>query len=419
MASPPSEATACPREYISPTCKPSNRLTRLSNPIFDAPPRFPRGFRCAARNCGIKPEGRDLTVFHSEVSAAATALFTRNQFPGAPVLVGRARIKAGRLQAIVINSKVSNVGTGELGIQNALRMAAATAQSLGVPEPEVLMSSTGVIGVPLPIEKIERGLAGIAVELQDNPLIGAEGIMTTDSHPKALSCRVGNATITIVAKGSGMIEPNLATMLAYIFTDARWSAAELTPMLEQAVDVSLNMLSVDTDTSTSDTCVLMANGLAGAVDRGAFMEALTAICIRMAEILARDGEGATKLLRVNVRGAASQTEARRIAKSIVNSPLIKTMAYGADPNVGRILMAVGKCFDCTIDRDRFNAEINGTPVIRAGARADFDDPELRSRLAGDPVEITVDLQLGDGSATAFGCDLTDGYIRENASYYSS
>ena len=358
-------------------------------------------------------------MFHSEVSAAAAALFTRNQFPGAPVLVGRERIKAGRLQAIVINSKVSNVGTGELGIQNALRMAAATANALGVPEPEVLMSSTGVIGVPLPIEKIERGLAGIAVELQDNPLIGAEGIMTTDSHPKALSCRIGNATITMVANGSGMIEPNLATMLAYIFTDARWSAAELTPMLEQAGDVSLNMLSVDTDTSTSDTCVLMANGLAGTVDRAAFMEALTAVCIRMAEILARDGEGATKLLRVNVRGAASQTEARRIAKSIVNSPLIKTMAYGADPNVGRILMAVGKCFDCTIDRDRFNAEINGTPVIRAGARAEFDDPELRSRLAGDPVEITVDLQIGDGRATAFGCDLTDGYIKENASYYSS
>jgi len=222
-----------------------------------------------------------------------------------------------------------------------------------------------------------------------------------------------------VAKGSGMIEPNLATMLAYIFTDARWSAAELSAMLQQAVDVSLNMMSVDTDTSTSDTCVLMANGLAGTVDRAAFTEALTGICTRMAETLARDGEGATKLLRVHVRGAASKPEARRIAKSIVNSPLIKTMAYGADPNVGRILMAVGKCFDCTIDRDRFNADINGTAVIQGGVRADFDEPELRSRLAGDPVEINVDLQIGDGAATAFGCDLTEGYITENASYYSS
>lgn len=358
-------------------------------------------------------------MFHSEVSAAAAALFTRNQFPGAPVQVGRERIKTGRLQALVINSKVSNVGTGELGIRNALRMAAATAKALGVPEPEVLMSSTGVIGVPLPIEKIERGLEGIAGELQDDPLIGAEGIMTTDTHPKALSCRVGDATITIVAKGSGMIEPNLATMLAYIFTDARWSAAELKPLLESAIDVSLNMLSVDTDTSTSDTCVVMANGLAGAVDHAEFSAALTAICIRMAETLARDGEGATKLLRVNVRGAASRDEARRIAKNIVNSPLIKTMAHGADPNVGRILMAVGKCFDCTIDRDRFNAEINGTDVIRGGLRADFDEPELRLRLAGDPIEINVDLQVGNGEATAFGCDLTEGYIGENASYFSS
>jgi glutamate N-acetyltransferase/amino-acid N-acetyltransferase len=391
----------------------------LSDLVFDEHPRFPQGFRCASRNCGIKPEGRDLTVFHSKVSAAAAALFTRNQFPGAPVQVGRERIKAGRLQALVINSKVSNVGTGELGIRNAMRMAAAAAKALDVPEPEVLMSSTGVIGVPLPIEKIELGLQGIAAELQDDPLIGAEGIMTTDTHPKALSCRVGNATITIVAKGSGMIEPNLATMLAYIFTDAHWSAAELKPLLESAVDVSLNMLSVDTDTSTSDTCVLMANGLAGAVDRAAFSAALTAICIRMAETLARDGEGATKLLRVSVRGAATRDEARRIAKSIVNSPLIKTMAHGADPNVGRILMAVGKCFDCTIDRDRFSAEINGTDVIRAGTRADFDEPELRLRLAGDPIEINVDLQVGNGAATAFGCDLTEGYIGENASYFSS
>ncbi len=388
---------------------------------FEEPPRFPRGFRCAARNCGLKadPSARDLTVFYSEAPAAAAAVFTRNVFPGAPVIVGRERIRSGRLRALVINSKVSNVGTGEVGIANALRMGAAAAHALGVPADEVLMSSTGVIGIPLPIEKIERGLVGIASDLQDDPALGAAGIMTTDTHPKVLSCRSGSATITVVAKGSGMIEPNLATMLAYIFTDAAIPASRLRTLLPEVADDSFNMLSIDTDTSTSDTCVIMANGLAGEVDENAFALALRAACVRMAEMLARDGEGASKLLRVHVHRAATREEARRVAKTIVNSPLIKTMAYGADPNVGRILMAVGKCFDCQIAPQRLYAEINGTPVIRHGVMAPFDEAELRQRLAGELVEIAVDLGLAEGQATAFGCDLTEGYITENAAYYSS
>ena len=358
-------------------------------------------------------------MFYSEPPTAAAALFTRNQFPGAPVIIGRQRIQQGRLRALVINSKISNVGTGEVGIRNALRMGAAAALALGVPEDEVLMSSTGVIGVPLPIEKIERGLEGIAADLQDDPRVGAQGIMTTDSVPKALSCRAGAATITIVAKGSGMVEPNLATMLCYIFTDAAFTAEELRALLAPAVNVSLNMMSVDSDTSTSDTCVLMANGRAGRVDPETFARSLQAACIRMAEILARDGEGATKLLRVHIQRAANREEARRIAKTVINSPLIKTMAYGADPNVGRILMAVGKNFDCQLVQDRVRALINTTEVIRQGVRADFDEPELRVQLAGDPIEITIDLGIGNGFATAFGCDLTEGYITENAAYFSS
>ena len=386
---------------------------------FDDPPRFPRGFQCASRNCGLKAQGRDLTVFYSEPPTAAAALFTRNQFPGAPVIIGRQRIQKGQVRALVINSKISNVGTGELGIRNALRMAAAAARALSVPEDEVLMSSTGVIGVPLPIEKIERGLEGIASDLQDDPLIGAEGIMTTDTVPKALSCRAGAATITIVAKGSGMVEPNLATMLCYIFTDAAFTADELRALLAPAVDESLNMMSVDSDTSTSDTCVLLANGLAGRVDTPTFARALRAACIRMAEKLARDGEGATKLLRVHIQRAANREEARRIAKTVINSPLIKTMAFGADPNVGRILMAVGKNFDARIAPERLRAQINTTEVIRGGMRADFDEAQLRRELAGDPIEITIDLDVGAGFATAFGCDLTEGYITENAAYFSS
>jgi glutamate N-acetyltransferase/amino-acid N-acetyltransferase len=276
-----------------------------------------------------------------------------------------------------------------------------------------------VIGIQLPIEKIERGLVHIALALQDDPLVGAEGMMTTDTHPKALSLSVDDATVTIVAKGSGMIEPHLATMLVYIFTDARVGPDALHRMLLQAVAVSFNMLSIDTDTSTSDTVAVLANGQAGEVDEGALGEALTAACIRMAEILARDGEGATKLLRATVRGAASDHDARRVAKSIINSPLVKTMARGADPNVGRLLMAIGKCFDVQLRPDATSARINGTVVVRDGLRVDFNEAALRAELAGDPIDIEVDLGVGVHQARAFGCDLTEGYVSENAAYYSS
>ncbi|HUF49775.1 MAG TPA: bifunctional glutamate N-acetyltransferase/amino-acid acetyltransferase ArgJ [Longimicrobiales bacterium] len=386
---------------------------------FDTPPAFPRGFRCASRNCGIKPSGRDLSLFVSDADAAAAAIFTRNRFPGAPVQLGRETIRGGALRAIIVNSRISNVATGEQGLAHARRMAAAAAAEVGTTADRVLCSSTGVIGVPLPIEKIEAGVRGMAAELVSDPLVGAEGIMTTDTRPKAISTRAGDATITIVGKGAGMIEPNLATMLAYIFTDARLHAPVLDTMLRDAAFVSFNMLSIDTDTSTSDTCVIMANGLAGAVDSGTFCDALQGACIRMTEIMARDGEGATKLLRVAVRGALTVGEARTIARTVVNSPLIKTMAYGADPNVGRILMAIGKCFDATFRPERVLASINGFPVVENGVRAQFDDARVREALAADTIDLEIELDVGDAEATAYGCDLTEGYIRENAAYYSS
>ena len=386
---------------------------------FHDTPVFPRGFRCASRNVGLKPAARDLTLFASDVDCAAAAVFTRNQFPGAPIILGRETIKGGRLRAIVANSKVSNVATGDAGLANARRMAAAAAAELGTVPGAVLVSSTGVIGVQLPIEKVESGIVGMAGDLQSDPLVGAEGIMTTDTHPKAISTTVGAATITWVAKGSGMIEPNMATMLAYIFTDAAFDAPALDRMLREAVGVSFNMLSVDTDTSTSDTCALLANGLAGAVDATAFQAALTAGCIRMTEILARDGEGAEHLLRVTCRGAKNDAEARIVAKSLVNSPLIKTMVHGADPNVGRILMAVGKCTDVTIVPHATDAWINGYAVVKGGSRLSFDDDIVRAALKVDAVEIDVAIGTGPASATAYGCDLTKGYIEENAAYYSS
>ena len=386
---------------------------------FHDRPRFPRGFRCASRNCGLKPTAKDLALFVSDTDASAAALFTRNQFPGAPIILGRETIKSGRLRAIVANSKYSNVATGERGIENARRMAAAAAKEIGATPDRVLVSSTGVIGVALPIEIIERGIIGISGDLVDDPIVGAEGMMTTDTYAKALSVSVGAATITWVAKGSGMIEPNMATMLAYIFTDAAFDAPTIDRLLRAAVDVSFNMLSVDTDTSTSDTCAMLANGLAGSVDESAFAAALTAGCIRMTEMLARDGEGAEHLIRATVRGAKSMVEARVIAKSIVNSPLIKTMVHGADPNVGRILMAVGKCTECTIPPGTTDAWINEYAVVRAGERLPFDDDIVRAAFANEVVEIVVALGAGTATATAYGCDLTKGYVAENAAYYSS
>ncbi|MBA3919143.1 MAG: peptide transporter [Gemmatimonas sp.] len=392
----------------------------MTEPVaFHATPRFPRGFRCASRNVGLKPTARDLTLFASDRDAAAAAVFTRNHFPGAPVILGRETLRSGVLRAVIANSKVSNVATGQAGVDNARRMAAAAAQELGTSPDKVLVSSTGVIGVPLPIEKIERGVVGMSADLQDDPMVGAEGIMTTDSHPKALSASVGDATITWVAKGSGMIEPNMATMLSYIFTDAALDAATLDRLLREAVSGSFNMLSVDTDTSTSDTCAILANGAAGAVDEAEFLRVLRAGCTRMTEILARDGEGAEHLLRVSVRGALNATEARVVAKSIVNSPLVKTMVHGADPNVGRLLMAVGKCFSCTIMPSSTDAWINGFQVVGRGERLAFDDAVVRETLSREVVDIEVTLGVGDGAATAYGCDLTKGYVDENAAYYSS
>jgi glutamate N-acetyltransferase/amino-acid N-acetyltransferase len=355
-------------------------------PEFHDTPVFPKGFQCASRNVGLKPSARDLTLVVSDVDAAAA---------------------------------VSNVATGLAGVENARRMARAAAAEVGTSADKVLVSSTGVIGVPLPIEKIERGVVGMTGDLQANPMVGAEGIMTTDTHPKALSISVGPATITWVAKGSGMIEPNMATMLAYIFTDAAFDAPTLDRLLRQAVGSSFNTLSVDTDTSTSDTCAILANGLAGAVDERAFAKALRAGCVRMTEILARDGEGATRLIRVHVRGALDAREAHVIAKSIVNSPLVKTMGHGADPNVGRLLMAIGKCFTCTIDPTTTDAWINGFQVVRGGERLPFDDAVVRDTLSRDVVDLDVELGVGDGEAQAYGCDLTKGYIEENAAYYSS
>jgi glutamate N-acetyltransferase/amino-acid N-acetyltransferase len=344
-------------------------------------------------------------------------MFTRNRFPGAPVIVGRKHVANGFVQALVINSKNANVAMGKAGIDNAIETCRLVGSELGIDPYDVLPFSTGVIGRPLPMDKIRAGLRGIRAELKPNNLeIAAEAIMTTDAYPKYFSCQAGSAIIAGIAKGAGMIEPNLATMLVYLMTDAELPKATLRPMLRRAVDETFNSMSIDTDTSTSDTVVLMANGLAGKVNPRRFENALLQVCEYLTREIARNAEGATKLIVVDVTRAKDQAQAKRVAKSVVNSPLVKTAVHGCDPNWGRVIMAVGKCFDPSIDPAKVTVRFGNTNVFRKGAPVDCNLEDLRQYLGRSEVAIKVDLGIGKGSARVWGCDLTEQYIKENAYY---
>jgi glutamate N-acetyltransferase/amino-acid N-acetyltransferase len=380
------------------------------------------GFSFLGINVGIKDNRLDFGVATSDVPCAAAAVFTRNNFPGAPVVVGREHVKSGKLQAIVVNSKNANVATGPDGEEAARRTCRGIAKALGIDPMLVLPSSTGVIGVPLPVEKIEAACSSVPRMLaSDRPALErfARAIMTTDTRPKAISLKIGNATLSGVAKGAGMIEPNMATMLSYLFTDADIPASVLQPMLQRAVNKSYNRISVDTDTSTSDTVVVLANGKAGKVDPAAFEAALTEAATYLAKEIARDGEGATKLIELSVQGAPTADAALRIAKSIVNSPLIKTSIYGADPNWGRFVMAVGKVFDTPIPLEALSIHFgNGTErlvITAANQNADLLR-RISDYLKRNEVHISVQLGSGTHSETVWGCDLTEGYVKENAYY---
>ena len=377
----------------------------------------PQGFLSLAKNVGIKDTTLDLTVIYSTVRARAAAMFTRNRFPGAPVIVGRKHIADGFTQALVINSKNANVAMGKQGINNAIETCRIVGEELGVNSYDVLPFSTGVIGRPLPMDKIRTGLRGIRSELKpDNLKLAAEAIMTTDKYPKYFSCQVGSAVIAGIAKGAGMIEPNMATMLVYLMTDAELPKAALRPMLRRIVDRTFNCMSIDTDTSTSDTVVLMANGLAGSVRLAQFEKGLLQVSEYLTRELARSGEGATKLITVDVKGAKTTTQAKRVAKCVVNSPLVKTAVYGCDPNWGRVIMAVGKSFDPSIDPAKVTIRFGATNVFKKGSPVDCDLEALREYLGQPEVSIGVDLGIGKASVRVWGCDLTEGYIKENAYY---
>ncbi|OES45181.1 bifunctional glutamate N-acetyltransferase/amino-acid acetyltransferase ArgJ [Domibacillus iocasae] len=377
---------------------------------------FPKGFTSCSVNAGIKDDTLDFTIIYSDVRASAAAMFTKNQFCGAPITIGKEHVADGYLQAIAVNSKNANVATGDKGLQDARTMTEAVAAELGIHAGDVLPSSTGVIGVPLPIEKITAAVPGLKKQLTADGLEqSARAIMTTDTYPKFRTRKIGDVTIAAMAKGSGMIEPNMATMLSYILTDAEIEPADLKKMLKKAVDVSFNSVSVDGDTSTSDTVAILANGLAGNVDLAEFESVLTDLCIELAKEIARDGEGATKLVEVRVTGAESDQIAKKIGKSIINSPLVKTAIFGEDPNWGRIMSTIGNSED-PIETSSVSVSFADVHVFKDGMPTEDKRTELEDYLKTNEVLINISLGNGTGAATVWGCDLSYDYVKINGEY---
>ncbi|MBX3720930.1 MAG: bifunctional glutamate N-acetyltransferase/amino-acid acetyltransferase ArgJ [Turneriella sp.] len=373
----------------------------------------PRGYRTFITNAGIKDNTLDLGIVLSDMPATAAAVFTKNQVKGNPVLVGMKHIRGGRVSAVVVNSKNSNVATGKQGYADCIAICKTVAAEAGLLTERVFPSSTGVIGRRIPVEKILAAVKGFHRRTTSPADFEgfAKAIMTTDTFPKFVSRKIGKATLVGVAKGSGMIEPNMATMLSYFFTDADIPAPVLRKVLKTSVDSTFNSLSVDTDTSTSDTVLAMANGLAGKVPEKAFAKAFGEVALELTRMLARDGEGATKLFKVTVKDCASEKHAKAIGKSIINSPLVKTAIYKGDPNWGRIFMAVGKTPKVKIYPERIK--------IRWGGKSYSNEqlPAL-SKYLKENEELHLEISLGTGKRawTVYGCDYTEDYVKINAYY---
>ena len=389
---------------------------------------IPRGFRFASGTAGIKQSGSpDLVIAVSDAPASAVAAFTTNQFVAAPVLLGRRNLKQtnGKLRALVVNSGNANCATGEQGIADAQKTCLALAESLRIDAAEILPSSTGIIGVPLPVDKIVAKLPALVATLassEESAHDFARAIMTTDTRPKLASAsfEVSGARCSILgcAKGAGMIHPNMATMLAYIFTDVVATPSELDAQFRSAVSKSFNAISIDGDTSTNDTALIMANGASGVMLASAsteFFEALKKVCEDLAYKIVSDGEGVKHVIRLTVSGAETDYSAHRIADTIATSMLAKTAWAGADPNWGRIVAAAGRSGE-KLDISCVNVTIQGTPVCRNGARVEFDAVRLHQRMKEFDVSIEVAVGNGPGTFTVLTSDLTQEYVKINADY---
>jgi len=386
---------------------------------------FAHGFRAGAAKAGVKhgrPERLDVALIVSERPCAAAAVFTTNQVIAAPCVVTRRHVERGELRAIVVNSGNANACTGEQGERDAIAMAEAAAAVVGCSPYEVAVASTGVIGFKLPVERIAAVLPGIALT-EGGWDDTSRAMMTTDTRPKVaereLNLTAGTVRIGGVAKGAGMIHPNMATLLAFVTTDAAVESGDLRRIVLRAADTTFNAISVDGDTSTNDTLLVLANGASGVTPKGAdlaaFEEGVRAVCADLARMIVADGEGATKVFEVRVRGAASPADARLAARTITNSNLVRTAIHGGDPNWGRVLAAAGRS-GARVDDRKASVRIGDLFVYRSGAPLVVADADVRALFAADAIEIEVTLGLGDGEATAWGCDMSAEYVRINAEY---
>lgn len=388
----------------------------------------PRGYLAASTACGIKKSRRrDLSLLFSESPASWAAVLTTNRAPAAPVLLAREMLRRERpLRAVIVNSGNANAATGAEGLRNAREVVKSTAALLGVPATTVLPSSTGIIGVQLPVNRIAAGLPALVGALsRRGGRDAAEGIMTTDTRRKETAAEVrlsaGKVRIGGMAKGAGMIHPGMATMLAFLATDAAVVTGVLRTQLREAVEGTFNRISIDGDQSTNDTALVMANGCSGVAvrgkaDRELFGAALREVCRRLAEMIVRDGEGATKFVEVVVTGARSDGDALQAARAVANSSLVKTALYGNDLNWGRILAALGYS-GASLDVGRISIEVNGCPAVRKGVAVPTEEGlAARRQMRRRDLRLSIDLGLGKGRDRMLTCDLTVDYVKENSLY---
>lgn len=395
----------------------------------------PKGFAVAGVRCGIKRKRKDVALIACTAGdAAAAGVGTLNFVCASSVTRNREMLKAtgGHIRAIVVNAGNANVSTGDQGVRDNAEMAEIVAEALTTTPDKVLTASTGIIGHPLPMEIVRTGIRDAVSQLDSTPEAAAnaaEAIMTTDTFPKeyAVAFDLHGVTVHIggIAKGSGMIAPNMATMLTFLTTDIAITPAALDTLLRKAVDVSFNCITVDSDTSTSDQCLILASGAAGnpeitdpdSPEGKAFAVALNQICIHLAKEVVRDGEGATKLVTVHVTGAPNNEGARRVARSIAESPLVKTALFGNDPNWGRLMMAAGKA-GVPFDPHLVTASLAGTLVFQHGQPTRFDAAALSEAMKAKELDIHLDLGAGDATATVYTCDFSYDYVKINAEYHT-
>ncbi len=365
----------------------------------------------------MRDDSLDFTIVISEVPASAAAIFTQSTFAGPCIVLGRESVADGQLQAVLVVSKNANVATGTQGLADTRELAQQAGRLLGVRPEDVLVSATGIIGQPLPMQRLLDALPRLTASLAPGRLEEtAVAILTTDRGPKVRSRRIGDCVLVGMVKGAGMIEPHMATLLTYFFTDARIASSELRAMLQRVADRSFNCLTIDADTSTSDTMAILANGRAGAVDPDEFEAAFTEMAVELAKEVARGAEGATKLIEVLVSGAPSEDAARQVGRAIAGSVLVKTAVFGGDPNWGRITMAIGKSAVRGIAPERTSISVGGVEAFRGEPLRGTADPEIARILQGDVVPFHVDLGLGPSAATIWGCDLSYETVRSNAEY---